>query len=187
MAYSAVRVYLDAHLRAVRSTLTKHSKLINKLNYIWLKYRAKKDLKQVYFGKTNGILTNSIHHLVVEYANLIKYKTYGGQEHFFHKQLTHNLWIEFEDFYLKDGSVSLHIKIGDRRITYKYNSTVNTTNINLLFHDGNEETEIHEAQFFIKTLTFNQMIESTDELIRETLYYSHLKGILDETKEVLGI
>ena len=95
--------------------------------------------------------------------------------------------MEFEDFYLQDGTVALHIKIGDREITYKYHSTVNTTNINLLFHDGNEETEIHEAQFFIKTQTFNQMIESTDELIRETLYYSHLKGILDETKEVLDI
>jgi hypothetical protein len=187
VAYSAVQVYLDAHLRAVRSTLTKHPKWVNKLKYIWLKYRAKKDLKQVYFGKTNGILTNSIHHLVIEYSNLIKYKTYGGEEHFFHKKLTHNLWMEFEDFYLKDGSVSLHIRIGDRQTTYKYHSTVNTTNINLLFHEGDEETEIHGAQFFIKTQTFNQMIESTDELIREILYYRHLQGILEETREVLDI
>lgn len=186
MAYSAVQVYLDTHLRAIKSSLIKHSKWVNKLKYMWLKYRAKKDLKKVYFGKTNGILTNSIHQLVIEYSNLIKYKTYGGKEHFFHKKLTNNLWMEFED-YLNDGNVTLHIKIGDKQVTYKYHSTANITNINLLFHDGNGETEIHEAQFFIQTQSFNQMIESTNELIRETLYYSHLKGILDETKEVLDI
>ena len=187
MVYSAVDVYLNAHLRAIRSTLSEHAKWIKKLNYIWLKYKAKKDLKRVYFEKTNGILANSIHHLVIEYTNLIKYKTYGGQEHYFHKKITPNFWMGFEDFQSKDGIVSLHLKIGDREITYKYHSTSNATNINLLFHEGNEETEIHEAQFFIRTQSFNQMIETTDELIRETLYSYHLKGILDETKEVLGI
>ena len=186
MAYSAVQVYLAANLRAVRSSLTKHPKWVNKLKYIWLKYRAKKDLKRVYFGRTNGSLTNSVHHIVVEYTNLIKYKTYGGQEHFFHKKISPNFWMEFEDF-KKDGSVALHIKIGNTEITYKYRSTTNATNINLIFHDGNQETEIHEAEFFIRTQSFNQMLDSTDKLIRETLYCHHLKGILDETKEVLNI
>ena len=187
MEYSAVQVYLAANLRAIRSSsLTKHSKLVTLLKYIWLKYRAKKDLKQVYFGRTNGSLTNSVHHLVMEYSNLIKYKTYGGQEHFFHKKISPNFWMEFEDFE-KDGNVALHIKIGDMEVTYKYRSMTSATNINLIFHDGNQETEIHEAEFFISARSFDQMIESTNRLIRGTLYCHHLKGILDETKEVLDI
>ena len=81
----------------------------------------------------------------------------------------------------------IHIKIGDMEVTYKYRSMTSATNINLIFHDGNQETEIHEAEFFISARSFNQMIESTNRLIRETLYCHHLKGILDETKEVLDI